>query len=62
MFAKFSRGGGGEAGPFLARSLFNESLDFATLHSLLNYIDLIDSCQVHVHVQDGSNTEFIRQK
>ena len=35
---------------------------FATIHSLRNDIDFIDSCQAHLHVQDAWNIEFIHQK
>ena len=41
---------------------FNESLDFATVHSLINYTNLIDSCQAHLPMQYTSNIEFISQK
>ena len=35
---------------------------FATVHSLMNDINLFDSCQAHLPVQYASNIEFIRQK
>ena len=35
---------------------------FATVHSLMNDINLIDSCQAHLPVQYTSNIKFIRQK
>ena len=35
---------------------------FATVHSLMNYTNLIDSCQAHLPVHYSSNIEFIRQK
>ena len=34
-----------------SKQAFNESLDFATVHSLMNDINLIDSCQAHLPVQ-----------
>ena len=41
---------------------FNESLDFAAVHSLMNDMNLIDSCQAHLPVQYVSNIKFIRLK
>ena len=35
---------------------------FSTVHSLMNYRNLIDSCQAHLPAQCASNTELIRQK
>ena len=35
---------------------------FATVHSLVNYTTLIDSCQAHLTVQRASNIELTRQK
>ena len=35
---------------------------YATVHILMNNINLIDSCQAHFSVQYASNIEFIRQK
>ena len=34
---------------------------FETVHSLMNYMNLIDSCQAHLSVQNASNIELIRQ-
>ena len=34
---------------------------FATVHSLMNYTNLIDGCQAHLPVQYASNIELIRQ-
>ena len=34
---------------------------FATVHSLMNYTTLIDSCQTHLPVQRASNIELIRR-
>ena len=34
-----------------SKQSFNESLDFATDHSLMNYTTLIDSCQAQLPVQ-----------
>ena len=46
-----------------SKKAFNESLDFfATVHSLMKGIKVIDSCQAHLPVQYSSNMEFIRQK
>ena len=42
-----------------SKQSFNESLDFS---NLMNYMNLIDSCQAHLPVQYALNTEFIRQK
>ena len=43
---------------------FNESEDFffATVHSLMNVKNLIDSCQAHLPVQYDLNIELILQK
>ena len=41
---------------------FNEHLDFATVHSLMKGVNLIDSCQAHLPVQYASNIKFIRPK
>ena len=35
---------------------------FATVHSLMSYINLIDICPDHLPVQYASNIELIRQK
>ena len=35
---------------------------FATVHNLMNGINLIDNCQAHLPKQYASNIEFIRQK
>ena len=35
---------------------------FATVHSLSNYTNLIDSCQAHLPAQHASNIELICQK
>ena len=35
---------------------------FATVHSLMNYTNLIDSCQAHLPVQYTLNIELSRQK
>ena len=35
---------------------------FATVYSLMNDINLIDSCQAHLPMQYASNIEFIPQK
>ena len=35
---------------------------FATVHSLMNYINLIGSCHAHLPMQFASNIGFIRQK
>ena len=45
------------------QSKINESLIFATVHSLMNDTNLIDSCQAtcNLPVQLASNIEFIRQ-
>ena len=42
----------------------NESLDFVTVHNLMEDINMIDSCQAHLPVQYvyASNIEVIRQK
>ena len=47
-----------------SKQAFNESVEFffATVHSLMNYIDLIDNCQAYLPVQYASNIDFIRQK
>ena len=37
-------------------------LIFATVHSLMNYINLIDSCQADLPVQYASNIQLISQK
>ena len=42
--------------------IYYESLDFCTVHSLMNDIILIDSCQAHLPVPYASNIEFICQK
>ena len=44
-----------------SKHAFNES-NFATFHSLMHDIYLIDSYQAHLHVQDAKNIEFIHQK
>ena len=44
------------------KQAFNESLNFATVHSLMNDTNLIDSCQAHLPVLYASNIEFLRQK
>ena len=41
---------------------FNESLDFLTVHSLMNYTNLIESCQAHLPMQCASSIELICQK
>ena len=46
---------------FLKQS-FNVSLDFCNVRSLMNYTNLIDSCQAHLPVQYASNIKHIRQK
>ena len=46
---------------FQSKPLMNLKI-FATVHSLMNDIKLIDSCQIHLPVQYASNIEFIRQK
>ena len=33
---------------------------FATVHSLMNYTNLIDRCQAHLSVQYASNIKLIR--
>ena len=38
-----------------SKQSFIESLDFATIHSLMNTKNLIDSCQAHLSVQYASN-------
>ena len=48
-------------GPFDIDYLINLKI-FATIHSLMNETNLIDSCQAHLHVQYASNMELIRQK
>ena len=35
---------------------------FATVHSLMNYVDLIDSCQAHLPLQYAWNIDLIPQK
>ena len=35
---------------------------FTNVHSLMNYTNLIESCQTHLAVQYASNIELIRQK
>ena len=35
---------------------------FATVHSLMNHTNLIDSCQAHLPVQHASTIKLIRQK
>ena len=40
---------------------FNECLDFATVHSLMKDINLIDSCQAHLPMQYAFNIKFIPQ-
>ena len=37
-------------------------LIFATIHSLMNYKNLIDICQAHLPVQYPSKIELIRHK
>ena len=46
---------------FLKQS-FNELLDFATVHSLVNYTNLVDICLAHLAAKHASNIEIIRQK
>ena len=46
---------------FQSKPLMN-LLIFATVHSLMNEINLIDSWQAYLPVQYASNIEFIRQK
>ena len=45
-----------------SKQAINESLDFATVHSLMKDMNLIDCCQAHLTVQYASNIEFICQK
>ena len=45
-----------------SKQFFNESLEFAQVHSLMNYKKMIDSCQAHMPVIYASNIELIRQK
>ena len=45
-----------------SKQVFNESLDFATVHSFMKDINLIASCQAYMPVQYSSNIEVIRQK
>ena len=40
-----------------SKQAFNESLDFATVHSLMIDINLIDSCQAHLPEQYASNID-----
>ena len=48
---------------FQSKPLMNLSLRFfATVHSLMNDINLIDSCQVHLPLQYASYIKFIGQK
>ena len=35
---------------------------FATVHNLMKYMNVIDSCQAHLPVQCPLNVKFIRQK
>ena len=42
-----------------SKQSFNESLDFATVHSLLKDINMINNCQAHLPVEYASNIEFI---
>ena len=44
-----------------SRQAFNQSLEFGTVHSLMNYTKFDRSCQAHLPVQFASNIEFIRQ-
>ena len=44
-----------------SKQFFNERIDFATIHSLMNYTNLIDSSWAHLPVQCASNNELIRQ-
>ena len=46
---------------FRSKYLMNH-LICATAHSLMNYINSIDSCQAHLPVQYALNIELIRQK
>ena len=45
-----------------SKQYLNESIDFASVHSLMNYTNLIDSCQAHLPMQYALNIELIRQK
>ena len=45
-----------------SKQAFNETLDFATIQSLMKDINLIASCQAHLPVQYASNIELIHQK
>ena len=47
-----------------SKQAFNESLDFCNHHSLMDDINLIDSCLIEAHlpVQNASNIEFKHQK
>ena len=45
---------------FQSKYLINLQI-FATIHSLMNNTNLIDSCQAHLPVQHTLNIEFIRQ-
>ena len=43
-----------------SKQSFNEIKIFATVHSLVNYTILIDSCQAHLPVQYALSVELIR--
>ena len=45
-----------------SKQAFNESLDFSTTYSLINAMNLIDSCQAHLPMQYTLNIKFICQK
>ena len=45
-----------------SKQAFNEYLDFCNGSYVMNYTNLIDSCQAHLTVQYASNIELIRQK
>ena len=47
---------------FQSKPLMNFRFFFATVHSLMKDINLIDSCQAHLPVQYASNIECIRQE
>ena len=44
------------------KQVSNESKSFATVHSLINDTNLIDSCQAHLPVQYALNIKLIHQK
>ena len=45
-----------------SKQSFNEPLDFATVHRLMDGTNKIDSCQTHLPVHCALNIELIRQK